>query len=186
MRAWLMLAAGTAVAAAEAWLGFSRVRPTTERFVAGEIFWAILMEGLCVSGGVLAAWLAGLFLPEGRSGETALVCKNAAVGWVFLPCIAILAQRASWWVLPVAALATLAVVFRLRPLFHNGTEDGEPNMQAASDGLPSLHGLGVPEAPSPRSFVVAGCAQASVAFAVRGWLGAASAGVCVCLALSLV
>jgi hypothetical protein len=181
-----MLAAGTAVAAAEAWLVFSRLRPTTRRFVAGEIFWAIVMEGLCVSGGVVAAWLAGLLLPKQQPGETALVCKNTAVGWAFLPCIAMMAQRGSWWVFPIAALATVAAVFRLRPLFRNGTEEGKPSVQAASEGLPSLYGLGVPETPPPRSFVVAGCAQVSVAFAVRGWLGVASAGLCVCLALSLV
>ena len=91
------------------------------------------MEGLCVSGGALAAWLAGLLWPEREPGDTALVWKNAAVGWAFLPCIAMLAQRGSWWVLPIAALATVVAMLRLRPLFRNGTE--EVSAEAASEGL---------------------------------------------------
>ena len=180
VRVWLMLAAGSAVAAAEAWLAGERMRLPGRRSLASAFGWAVVWVVTSVSGGAVAAWGAGMLVRGSQAVSAGRIWRSAAVAWAFLPCLVLMARRGSWWTLPVAAVAAMAAAFRLRPVFR-GEESRED--WAGARAMRSLDGLPPMGAPPARSFLVAACAQLCVLFAVRGELVRASAALAGCVAM---
>jgi hypothetical protein len=179
-RVWLMLAAGSAIAAAEAWLAGERMRLPERRSLADAFVWAVVWVVTTVSGGAVAAWGAGMLVRGRQAASAGRIWRGAAVAWAFLPCLVLLALRGSWWALPVAAAAAMAAAFRLRPVFRS-EESREDWVGAGAMG--TLAGLPPMGAPPVRSFIVAACAQVCVVFAVRGELVRASAALAACVAM---
>jgi hypothetical protein len=180
VRLWLMLAAGSAMAATEAWLAGERMRLPGRHSPAGAFVWAVVWVVTSVSAGAVAAWGAGLLVRGRQTVSAERVWRGAAVAWAFLPCLVVMARRGSWWALPVAGVAAMAAAFRLRPLFR-GEESAESRVDFGA--MRSLDGLPPIGAPPVRSFLVAACAQACVLFAARGELVRASAALAACVAM---
>ena len=182
-----MLAAGTLTAAAEAWFVATRLRTPPRHawgsgFWIGGMFWAAVWVGMSVSGGAVTAWLTGLLVSGKKAVSVDTVWKAAAAGWALLPCLMVMAVRESWWVLPVAALATGATVFRVRPLLHAAGEERR-QVIAAGGVMRSLEGLPPMGAPPLRSLLVAISTQLCLLFVVRG--AVARAGVALAVAVAL-
>jgi hypothetical protein len=187
VRLWLMLIAGTAVATLEAWFVATRLRTPPKyaadaHFWVGAFFWAVVWVGMSVSGGAVAAWLAGLLVRGSSAVSADRVWRAAAVGWALLPCLTVMAVRGSWWVLPAVTVAAAATVFRMRPLFHTAGEK-MPRATVADTVMSSLSGLPPMGGPPMRSLLVAICAQLCLLFAAGSAMGRAGVALAAAVAL---
>jgi hypothetical protein len=133
---------------------------------------------LTVAAGAAAIAAVWFFLGERPQAGPARMSSNMGVGWVFLPCIALLYWERSPWMLAGVVLATLGMVFSLRRLFPVERDAGaaevlhRPGDRGAelAGVLPSLYGLPPDDVRLSRAAWIAVCAQAALTLAALGYL----------------
>ena len=176
---WLMLAAGTLVAAAEVWAIAPHLHQPLRREWPVSAIWSLLSVVFTLSGGAIAAWVAGVASSTKLSDVLAAI-RAAAAGWAFLPVLTVLALRRSWLLFPLAALSVVTTAFRLRPLFRKAA-DPPPALRYAL--MRTLDGLPPMGTPPLRTFFVALSLQVCVIFLVIGKFAASAAALALCLAM---
>jgi hypothetical protein len=180
-RIWLMLAAGTLVAAAEVWAVAPHLHQPSRREWLASAMWSLFSVVFALSGGAIAAWVTGFAISAKRADALAII-RGGAVGWAFLPVLTVLALRRSWLLFPLAALSAVATAFRLRPLFRTVTDSAMPPLPASSL-MQTLSGLPPMGMPPLRTFFVALSLQASAIFAIVGKLALSAGALALCLAM---
>jgi len=119
-----------------------------------------------------AAGAAGIFVPWFFLRTKPLfpfgsLAKKIAVGWVFLPCITLLYRRHSPWMVPVLAIATMAVAFNIRLLFPAAAAPLQTKaLPWQTADLPALYGLPGPDSHPLRSFFLALSLQGALIAAI--------------------
>lgn len=180
-RIWLMLAAGTLVAAAEVWAISSHLHQPSRREWLASAMWSLFSIVFALSGGAMAAWVIGRAL-SAKAADVFAAIRGSAVGWAFLPVLAVLALRRSWLLFPLAAMTVVATAFRLRPLFLTASDSTSP-LPPGSSLMRTLNGLPPMGLPPLRTFLVALSLQGSLILAIVGKFVASAAALALCLAM---
>jgi hypothetical protein len=148
----------------------------------GAFFRSTEYVALTVAAGAAAIAAVWFFLGERPQTGPARISSNMGVGWVFLPCIALLYWERSAWMLVGVVLATLGAVFSVRRLFPVGRDADAAGVGGAgaeltavheselAGVLPSLYGLPPDEVRLSRAAWIAVSAQGALTLAALGYL----------------
>ncbi len=129
--------------------------------------------GATGAAGAAAMWMGWALLRVQSEPAPTAFGQAAAEGFVFLPCIVLLAFKDSVWVL-LAVGVGLAVMLRgMRYVFPAGDESDEMGWEAGGE-FAALYGLPVKGQPVWKMAVVAICVQASVIAVFAGDVATAS------------
>ena len=132
----------------------------------------IALTAVFGAAGITLPWL---FLKAKPSFGLAFLSKKVGIGWLFLPCIALLYRQHSPWMFLVVALATIAVAISLRPVFPVTVETDQAKFAASKASvLPALYGLPIADFRPLRALIIALLFQGALVCAVRESLYLAS------------
>src|SRR3984885_4446566 len=132
----------------------------------------IALTAVFGAAGIALPWL---FLKAKPSFGLAFLSQKVGIGWLFLPCIALLYRQHSPWIFLAVALATVAVALSLRPVFPVPAETDQVKFAAwKASTLPTLYGLPIADFRPLRALIIALGIQGALVFAVRESLHYAS------------
>jgi len=180
--AWTLLLSSLISAAFAAILLAQLPRPAS---LLEALLIALISIATTVAAGIGGVWGAWLLLPAKPALDPAVLCAKLTLGLVFLPSLARLSLANSPWLLPIAAVATLALALPLRELFHPSSlaVADQPTLESTAT-LPSLYGLPPTNTHLLQAVAIALSVQAAIFFAIVGVSLLAAPLLCIALLLA--
>jgi len=172
--AWMPLATGLLTAGALAYALCGLLSREHLPLAHPSLLWGIallrafIVLALTAAAGALDVWLVWHVLSAKPMLRPALLSRHALVGWVFLPALVLLEREQSLWLLPVGALAAMALAASLRGVFPR--TQAAPNDATSHREMQALYGLPQETTRTAPNFFIAACAQTSLLLACAGAL----------------
>jgi hypothetical protein len=154
---------------------------------ARTLSWAMLFlqsaeyVALTAAAGIVGTCSLWSFLTMKPSLGLDLLCLNATINWIFLPCIVLLDRQHSVWILPAAILSTIATATCFKRLFPNAIETVQEDIEyMPASGMPVFCSLPVVDHERRRALWMSLCVQAAILLLLAGMIVAASILLSIC------
>jgi hypothetical protein len=168
--AWLLVVTGLLTAGALAYALCGLLSPANPPLARPSLLWGLALLrastsiALAVAAGAIDVWILWHMLSTKPALRPGSLSRHALVGWIFLPAIVLLERQQSHWLLPLIALATIAIAISLRRVFPPETEHLLAPAHAPGE-LQSLYGLPHDDLRPLHTFFIAICAQTALLLA---------------------
>ncbi len=160
---------GSLWAVAVAYVLQQKLHPRTFSW-AGLFLRAALYIGITLVAGCFGIWVASILRKRQSALGLARLSRTVGAAWLFLPCLAVLQSRQSWWIFVAGTLIAVIAALSLRSLFPEATQSDIPPLAVETAAMPSLYGLPPANSQLLRSLFIVLCTQAAIFCAINGYL----------------